>query len=98
MATAGGAAALNLPVGRFAPECCFDAVLVDTRRHDSNLMVWQDDDSLEDVLQKIIYNAGRDDIRKVWVNGRLVTDKGRFGANGPVDAGHAKAPGQRLRS
>ena len=80
MATAGGAAALNLPVGRFAPDCCFDAVLVDTRRHDSNLMVWQDDDSLEDVLQKIIYNAGRDDIRKVWVNGHLVTDKGRFRA------------------
>ena len=75
MATAGGAAALGLPSGRFEPGCCFDAVLIDTERPDSNLIVWRDADSLEDVLQKIIYNAGRDDIRKVWVNGRLVAGK-----------------------
>ena len=75
LATSGGAAALDLPVGRFAPGCRFDAMLVDTTRHDSNLVVWRDEDSLEDVLQKIIYNAGRDDIRKVWVDGRPVVEK-----------------------
>ena len=75
LATAGGAEALELPVGRFEPGCRFDAMLVDTRRPGSNLMVWEDADSLEDVLQKIVYNAGRDDIRKVWVDGRVVEEK-----------------------
>ena len=75
MATAGGADALGLPVGRFEADRCFDAVLVDTARAGSNLIVWRDADSLEDVAQKIIYNAGRDDIRKVWVDGRAVNEK-----------------------
>ena len=75
MATAGGGEALGLPVGRFESGCRFDAMLVDTRRPGSNLMVWPDADCLEDVLQKIVYNAGRDDIRTVWVEGRVVADK-----------------------
>jgi len=75
LATAGGGEALELPVGRFAPGYRFDAMLVDTRRPGSNLVVWQDADSLEDVLQKIVYNVGREGIRKVWVQGRLVADK-----------------------
>ncbi len=73
LATAGGAAALDLPVGRFEAGCLFDAMLVDTRRPGSNLLVWEDADSLEDVFQKIVYNAGREDIRKVWVHGRVVS-------------------------
>ena len=75
LATAGGGEALELPVGRFEPGYRFDAILVDTRRPGSNLMVWEDADSLEDVLQKIVYNAGRDDIRKVWIDGRVVEEK-----------------------
>ena len=75
LATAGGADALGLPVGRFEPGCDFDAMLVDTRRAGSNLMVWEDADCPEDILQKIIYNAGRDDIRRVWVCGRVVNEK-----------------------
>ena len=75
LATAGGAAALDLPVGRFEPGCPFDAVLVDTRGPGSNLMVWPEADGLEDILQKIVYNAGREDIRKVWVEGRVVAER-----------------------
>ena len=75
LATAGGGEALELPFGRFEPGYRFDAILVDTRRPGSNLMVWEDADSLEDVLQKIVYNAGRDDIRKVWIDGRVVEEK-----------------------
>ena len=75
LATAGGADALDLPVGRFEPGCSFDAMLVDARRPGSNLMIWPDADTLEDVLQKIIYNAGPEDIRRVWVQGHLVADK-----------------------
>ena len=74
LATAGGGEALELPVGRFEPGYRFDAILVDTRRPGSNLMVWQDADSLEDILQKIVYNAGREDIRRVWVSGRAVAE------------------------
>lgn len=75
LATAGGAEALDLPVGRIAPGCRFDALLVDTDVAESNLRIFADVDSPEDVFQKIVYNAGRANIRKVWVEGALVVDK-----------------------
>ncbi len=53
----------------------FDAILVEANRPDSNLVIWEDLDTGDDALQKIIYNAGRQDIRKVWVDGRRVVDK-----------------------
>ena len=43
----------------------FDAILVEANRPDSNLVIWEDLDTGDDALQKIIYNAGRQDIRKV---------------------------------
>jgi guanine deaminase len=72
LATAGGAEALGLKVGRFASGYEFDALLIDTDVDDSNLLVWKDLDSPDDILQKIIYNAGRRNIRRVWVQGRQV--------------------------
>jgi len=75
LATAGGAEALDLPIGRIEPGCRFDALLLDTGMADSNLRVFSDSDSAEDVFQKIVYNAARANIRKVWVEGRLVVDK-----------------------
>jgi guanine deaminase len=72
MATAGGAAALGLNTGRFASGCAFDAMVVDTNAVASNLRIWDGIDTDDDVLQKIIYNAGRQDIGSVWVQGRLV--------------------------
>jgi len=72
MATTGGGLALDLDVGLLAPGYAFDAIVVDTRAPDSDVLVWDDIDSAEDVLQKIIYNAGRRNIRKVWVDGRAV--------------------------
>ena len=62
-------------IGRIAPGCRFDALLVDTEVADSNLRLFRDFDSPEDVFRKIVYNAGRANIRKVWVEGRLVVDK-----------------------
>jgi len=72
MATAGGANALGLKVGQFREGFEFDAVLINTDVADSNLLVWEDLDSPDDILQKIIYNAGRQNIEKVWVQGRQV--------------------------
>ena len=75
LATAGGAEALDLPVGRIEAGLRFDAMLLDTAVPDSNLRIFEAMDSLEDVFQKIVYNAARANIRKVWVEGRLVVDK-----------------------
>jgi guanine deaminase len=69
LATAGGGIALDLPVGVFKEGFQFDAILVDARARDSNLRL-DTDDTPEEVLQKIIYQAGRANIREVWVANR----------------------------
>ena len=72
MATAGGGEALDLKVGKFVPGYAFDAIVIDTDAPDSNLIIWDDLDSGDDILQKIIYNADRRNIRQVWVQGRQI--------------------------
>jgi len=71
LATAGGGAALDLPVGVFKEGYQFDALIIDGRSRESNLRL-NADDSPGDVLQKIIYLAGRTNIREVWVANRRV--------------------------
>ncbi len=71
LATAGGGIALDLPVGVFKPGYQFDAMVVDTQATGSNLCITPEDGPA-DMLQKIIYTAGRSNIRDVWVAGRLV--------------------------
>jgi guanine deaminase len=71
LATAGGGIALDMPIGVFAPAYQFDAILVDANAGDSNLLLYPDDGPY-DILQKIIYSAGRTNVSKVWVAGRLV--------------------------
>lgn len=75
LATAGGGAALGLPVGRFEPGCRFDAVLVDTTRAGSPVARWPELDTVEDMAAKIVLNATRDDIAAVWVEGRCVVSR-----------------------
>ena len=72
MATTGGGKALDLPIGLFKEGYKFDAILVDSTVENSNLVVWDELDGAKDVLQKIIYNANRQNIRKVWVQGALI--------------------------
>jgi guanine deaminase len=71
LATAGGGIALDLPIGMFAIGYQFDAILVDANAPNSNLSLYPGD-TPEDVLQKIIYNAGRANVAQVWVAGRAV--------------------------
>ena len=71
LATAGGAEALDLPTGSFRMGYEFDALLIDTRAKASNIHI-NADDTLEDVFQKIVLNAGRANIAMVWVSGRAV--------------------------
>ena len=70
LATAGGAKALDLPIGRFEPGCYFDAIAVDAEAAEGTIRLFDDD--LETVLQKIIYTASRANIADVWVAGRRV--------------------------
>lgn len=72
MATTGGGLALNAPIGMFKEGYAFDAMVVDATLKDSNLILWEGLDRDEDLLQKIIYNADRHNIVKVWAQGRLV--------------------------
>jgi len=71
LATAGGGEALGLPVGCFLPGFGFDAVLFDAGSRGSNLRVWPGE-SAEDLLERLVRQAGRSDIARVWVQGRLV--------------------------
>ena len=72
MATVGGGKALDLNIGLFRENYAFDAIAIDTKVADTNLVVWDGLDNVEDILQKIIYNASRQNVRKVWVQGALV--------------------------
>jgi guanine deaminase len=71
LATAGGGIALDLPIGVFKEGFQFDAILLDARAQDSNLRL-DGNDAPADVLQKIIYHAGRANIREVWVANQRV--------------------------
>jgi guanine deaminase len=70
LATAGGAQALDLPIGRFETGCYFDAIAVDAEAAQGTIRLFDND--LETVLQKIIYTASRANIADVWVAGRRV--------------------------
>ncbi len=72
LATAGGADVLDLPVGRFQPGCRFDALLLDADAPGSNVFLWEELDDPAERFQKLIYNAGRANIRTVWVDGMRV--------------------------
>jgi guanine deaminase len=71
LATAGGGIALDLPVGLFKPGFQFDALLVDGRTGCGNLRLLPED-SVTEIVQKIIYHGARENICRVWVANRLV--------------------------
>ena len=79
LATAGGADALDLPVGRFEPGRQFDALVIDTRAPRGNIRLFEEVDGLLDVLQKILHGATRADILAVHVDGRHVAGLGLRG-------------------
>jgi guanine deaminase len=69
LATAAGGVALDLPIGLFREGYQFDAILIDANAPNSNLHL-DPFDAPGETLQKIIYSAGRANIRDVWVAGR----------------------------
>ena len=78
LATAGGAQVLDIPVGRFEPGCCFDALLVDASGPHSNIHCHPGiSDTAQALFQKALYHLTRTNIRKVWVDGVLVLNQDR---------------------
>ncbi len=72
LATAGSRDVLGLPIGRFAPGCHFDAMLIDPDVPHRTIRLWPDvdDDEDEDALQKVVYGASPANLAGVWVGGR----------------------------
>jgi guanine deaminase len=63
---------LDIPVGRFAPGCHFDALLIDPAAPIGTVRLDPDLDDEEATLEKILYSASRANIASVWVGGRHV--------------------------
>ncbi|KAK7195484.1 guanine deaminase [Novymonas esmeraldas] len=75
VATAGGGVSLDLKIGRIAPGYLFDALVIDTTLPNSSLMVFDGLDTLENIFQKIVYNAAPHNIVQTYVSGRLVSQR-----------------------
>ena len=73
LATVGGAKALNLfeNVGNFEVSKRFDAVCWEVGCGGGGVDIFQED-SNHDIFQKIMTNAGKEDIARVFVNGKDV--------------------------
>lgn len=71
MATTGGAKALNLKTGSFQKDFIFDAFIFDVHAPHSNIRMYNQD-TLEDMLQKIIFLGQRQNITSLWVQGQKI--------------------------
>jgi len=72
MATRGGAEALGIDTGAFVPGFEFDAIVLDTDAPASNLVIFDDLDGPAQVAEKVVYNAGRQNIARVFCQGRQI--------------------------
>lgn len=71
MATLGGAKAMGLSAGQFKIGNVFDAFIFDCEAPMSHTRYY-DFDSLQDILQKIVFLGNRQNVTSVWVQGREV--------------------------
>ena len=72
LATAGGAAVLDLPVGLVEPGRRFDAIAVLTDRPGGVVRTWEGLDDDARIFEKVVRLATADDISQVWVDGTTV--------------------------
>ena len=80
LATAGGGKALDLAIGLFAPGFHFDAIVVDPEAERGTMRLFDELDTDESILQKIIYSASRANIADVYVGGIARNSGKRTGA------------------
>ncbi|MBY0146919.1 guanine deaminase [Neobacillus niacini] len=71
-ATAGGGESLSLPIGRLAENFAWDVQIIDTTTATAKLPIFDNQEDLEDVFQKIMYLVRPENICEVWVQGEKV--------------------------
>ena len=72
LATASGAAVIDLPVGLIEPGRRFDAIAVRTKRPGGTIRIWDEFDGDARTFEKVVRLATADDISHVWVDGSSV--------------------------
>ena len=72
LATAGGAAVVDLPVGLIEPGRRFDAIAVCADRPGGAIRLWDGFDDEARTFEKVVRLAAADDISHVWVDGASV--------------------------
>lgn len=71
-ATAGGGESLSLPIGRLEENYAWDVQIIDTHLPSARLPIFNSDEDLNDVFQKIMYLVRPENIQEVWVQGEKV--------------------------
>ncbi|MFF5996418.1 guanine deaminase [Lysinibacillus sp. KU-BSD001] len=71
-ATAGGGESLSLPIGRLAENYTWDVQVIDTTIPSARLPIYEANEPLHDIFQKMMYLARPENIREVWVQGEKV--------------------------
>ena len=71
-ATAGGGESLSLPIGRIQENFTWDVQIIDTNVPSAKLPIFDTNEDLYDIFQKIMYNTRPENIREVWVQGEKV--------------------------
>lgn len=72
LATAGGGESLSLPIGLLLEGYAWDVQIIDTKVPSAKLPVFDENEDLQDIFQKIMYLARPENIREVWVQGEKV--------------------------
>ena len=72
MATAGGASVLDANTGILETGRHFDAVVIEANTTIGNLRIWPEFDTPRDILEKIICLAQKENVKRVWVQGKDV--------------------------
>ncbi|MEH7123629.1 guanine deaminase [Bacillus sp. JJ1773] len=72
LATAGGGESLSLPIGRLEENYTWDVQMIDTTLASAKLPIFDANEDLMDVFQKVIYLTRPENIREVWVQGEKV--------------------------
>ena len=75
LATAGGGESLTLPIGRLEEGYAWDVQIIDTTVKTAKLPIFNPDENLDDIFQKILYLTRPENIREVWVQGRKVHER-----------------------
>ncbi|MCH7323509.1 guanine deaminase [Solibacillus sp. MA9] len=75
LATAGGGESLSLPIGRLQENYAWDVQIIDTKIASAKLPIFDANENLTDIFQKIMYLVRPENILEVWVQGNKVHNR-----------------------